>query len=606
MNSKKFVSIMIIFLLNVVLGGCKKEPPPKPPEEKKVLTDPYDILVRTCTLCHDLDRPFSQRNTLEDWRLIVQKMQELGAKATDEEFEKIIQYLAYYYGKGDTRPPQVVKKTIAPPVIDTSYLFEGAKLVTMPGTQPEDNRKFDKKELCGACHGDYETYSPYDTWKGSMMANATRDLETFACIAIQNKIFEGKLAVGDLCLRCHTPKGWLEGRSEPPDGSLLRGSDYDGVDCDFCHRQVDPFSKEGKTLTKDDVVRRGTAQYVINAESDLKYGPYKDSASPRHKTRYVEYFKTSEFCATCHEIENPVYGMKVPIEKTYSEWLYSDFSKEGIECQTCHMPVTEGFACNVNKEKNEFFRKRLPKHEFIGANAWMPLVIIEAFRDELDDDVIKALKQTVVKAEAMLKTAAKLEAVRNGNTLKVKVINLTGHKLPTGYPEGRRMWINVKFLDATGKVIKESGAYDKGTAVLKKDKEIKVYEAKPGTKGIEGYPDGPSFYFVLNNHIYKDNRIPPRGFRNADYEKSMAYIKGAKYADGQNWDITEYEIPDGTKEAVVTMKYQTASKEYIEFLYEKNKGNNMDFFKAGEKLYRYWKETGKSKPVDMATIKVGL
>ena len=25
----------------------------------------------------------------------------------------------------------------------------------------------------------------------------------------------------------------------------------------------------------------------------------------------------------------------------------------------------------------------------------------------------------------------------------VKVTNLTGHKLPTGYPEGRRMWIHL-------------------------------------------------------------------------------------------------------------------------------------------------------------------
>ena len=41
----------------------------------------------------------------------------------------------------------------------------------------------------------------------------------------------------------------------------------------------------------------------------------------------------------------------------------------------------------------------------------------------------------------------------------LRITNLTGHKLPTGYPEGRRMWVNVQYLDAEGAVIDEIGAY---------------------------------------------------------------------------------------------------------------------------------------------------
>ena len=37
-------------------------------------------------------------------------------------------------------------------------------------------------------------------------------------------------------------------------------------------------------------------------------------------------------------------------------------------------------------------------------------------------------------------------ADRDGNTLSVA--NLTGHKLISGYPEGRRMWLNIKWYDA--------------------------------------------------------------------------------------------------------------------------------------------------------------
>ena len=32
--------------------------------------------------------------------------------------------------------------------------------------------------------------------------------------------------------------------------------------------------------------------------------------------------------------------------------------------------------------------------------------------------------------------------------VRTKVTNLTGHKLPTGYPEGRRMWLQVQVQDA--------------------------------------------------------------------------------------------------------------------------------------------------------------
>ena len=40
-----------------------------------------------------------------------------------------------------------------------------------------------------------------------------------------------------------------------------------------------------------------------------------------------------------------------------------------------------------------------------------------------------------------------------------RVVNLTGHKLLTGYPDGRRMWLNVEWRDAAGALLREDGAY---------------------------------------------------------------------------------------------------------------------------------------------------
>jgi hypothetical protein len=41
---------------------------------------------------------------------------------------------------------------------------------------------------------------------------------------------------------------------------------------------------------------------------------------------------------------------------------------------------------------------------------------------------------------------------------------------------------------------------------------------------------------------------------------------GATYADGQYWDETTYTVPKSAMSAVVTLYYQTSSKEYIDFL----------------------------------------
>ncbi|MEE9594051.1 MAG: multiheme c-type cytochrome [Candidatus Hydrothermarchaeales archaeon] len=469
--------------------------------------------------------------------------------------------------------------------------------VFLPGTQPE-KLTIRSSRICSNCHGGYADYSPYDTWRGSMMSHAMRDPLFQAQLAISNRDLEGVIEVGDYCLRCHSPMAWLEGRSEPVDGSIMVEKDLDeGVNCDFCHRLMDPLAEQMETEEEKAVYKYGNAMFVVDSNS-AKRGQFNDTFA-RHDTKYSEFIGKSELCAVCHDIEHPLYNF-TPIEKTYSEWKYSAFSREGIECQDCHMPPVEGYASNRQRK----FRDQLPKHEFVGGSVWMPEVLIYYY--DLEPDVVEALEKTKEKAKEMLRSAAKLEARSNGTKLNVKITNLAGHKLPTGYPEGRRMWLNVKFYDVSGNLKLESGAYDPIEAHLVHDSEIKIYEAKPGTMNISGQPNSPSFHFALNNWIYHDNRIPARGFTNAEYESAKAYIRGASYEDGQYWDITEYRIPSGAKTAKVTLYYQSTTKEYIEFLRDENVGNSWDYFKAGEGIYEAWKKTGKSAPVEMANVTVDI
>ncbi|NOZ77016.1 MAG: hypothetical protein GXO65_04950 [Euryarchaeota archaeon] len=484
---------------------------------------------------------------------------------------------------------------------------EGLQPVFMAGTQPGDAGTFAPVERCELCHADYgQGEGAFDHWRGSMMANAARDPLFWALVAVQNKVFEEKgIAIGDYCLRCHVPKGWLEGRSEPADGSNFTEEDLHGVLCDVCHRMVDPLSQEGRGMVEEPVEYYRNAQFVVSSQEKTKLGPYDDAKSPGHATQYSGFHLSSEFCGTCHEITNPYYDFQVPVEKTYTEWRYSAFSREGINCQDCHMPYVSGYGCTTNAAKGRQMRDNIPLHQFVGGNAWMPLAL-PLFAEDLRQDFVEQLKFTRELAVQKLQEAAELEVTADGTSLEVRVTNLAGHRLPTGFTEGRRMWLNVRFYDASGVLVKESGAYDPETAELSEDPEIKVYEAKPGMKGVEGYPDGESFHFALNNHVYKDNRIPPRGFTNAEYRANGVYIVGAEYADGQNWDITTYTIPEGAVRVEVRLMYQTTTKEFVEFLRDENRGNRFDVNGAGQRIYEIWEKTGKAEPVTMASAVIEL
>jgi hypothetical protein len=180
----------------------------------------------------------------------------------------------------------------------------------------------------------------------------------------------------------------------------------------------------------------------------------------------------------------------------------------------------------------------------------------------------------------------------------VRVTNETGHKLPTGYPEGRQMWLHVRAYDGAGTMVYESGRYDYGTQRLIRDDDVKVYEAKQGlTKGfadILGKQPGETFHFILNNTVIKDNRIPPRGYDTTTWDQPGLRPVGATYADGQYWDETRYALPADSNAVRVqaSLYYQTASREYVEFL-KANGGVD------GEALFDLWERT-PSPPILMA------
>ena len=124
--------------------------------------------------------------------------------------------------------------------------------IEQPGTQPGEAGNLESPDKCDNCHGDYDPdVEPFFNWQGSMMAQASRDLLFEALMVISNQDAPDS---GDLCLRCHIPRGWLQGRSVPTDGSQMLPTDMSGVACDYCHRLVDPIYDPGENPPEDEAI----------------------------------------------------------------------------------------------------------------------------------------------------------------------------------------------------------------------------------------------------------------------------------------------------------------------------------------------------------------
>ncbi|HEY9077980.1 MAG TPA: PQQ-dependent sugar dehydrogenase [Anaerolineaceae bacterium] len=507
---------------------------------------------------------------------------------------------------------------------------------TLPGTQPASltNTLVDSAD-CDICH------SPaiYDTWRGSMMGNAGRDPLFYPALSAANAFVPNS---GEFCLRCHAPMGWYEGRSASPDGSSLSPQDLrNGISCSVCHRTISRIaSTQDEAVAIDAAVRAGiiplppayhaSSGMLIVDPQDRRRGPFTLAADPaRHPALRTDLFgqtgsiEEAQLCGTCHNIDNPALswdpaqgeylpnplnapapsvekGALFPIERTFDEWRNSAYAQGGVyapqfagakadgvvrTCQDCHLPRATGYAADF---PNPIFRDCqatgcLPVHDLVGANTWIPgLLSLSNWRLNAASESAY-LVQNIERTRQFLRKAASLQITLISNagnkSAQVTVYNQTGHKLPTGYTEGRRMWLEVRAFDANNNLVFSSGSYDPSTGTFTNpgDPYLKLYEAKQGISPnlaaslkaqnpalqLEA---GPSFHFVLNNTIYKDNRIPPRGFTNAAYNAPGMQPVGVTYNDGQYWDTTTYPLPSNTERLLVYLYYQTASKEYIDFL----------------------------------------
>ena len=83
--------------------GPKSTPFPRtyvPPEITEFFSDPEATLVlnRSCVTCHSIDRVMKSRFSPDEWRVIAVQMKSRGANITNEDLERLVEWLGRVKG----------------------------------------------------------------------------------------------------------------------------------------------------------------------------------------------------------------------------------------------------------------------------------------------------------------------------------------------------------------------------------------------------------------------------------------------------------------------------------------------------------------------------
>ncbi len=442
------------------------------------------------------------------------------------------------------------------PVSPDAAVFDAPPpLPALPEPKAVETEQFASSTYCAQCHlrGDGgstamsdaagDDVSPIKMWRGSMMALAARD--PFYLAVFEKEIAENPAEqeeIEALCTRCHAPAGSIASEREEPKISfheLTAGTSdnaaigRDGITCSFCHQIRDRNLGLDSSFSGGFSVDFARKMYGPHANPD----PDPMEMFIRYTPVYSEHIQSSALCATCHTvILTGLRGQEVVEQAPYLEWQNSSFNLEedgslGTSCQGCHMPRTNADGTPIETAIAKYpegliRRGRYSRHTLIGGNNFM-LRLMAAYSDWVGSNIAdEELLANAGRSEEHLRKAASVEVVEasvqaDEATVDVRIDNLTGHKLPTGYPT-RRAWLHVTVRNLAGDLVFESGGYDADgriTGLAQSDLAATAHSNEITTGQVQIYEQvlvdaegTPTLRALDVDAVAKDNRILPKGW----------------------------------------------------------------------------------------------
>ncbi len=300
--------------------------------------------------------------------------------------------------------------------------------------------EFTSDEVCGACHRDI-----HEVWKTRSVHARSLNAAFMAAYGEAKAVPGGKAEA--LCLTCHAPTTVVT-----KDYGMKLAITREGITCDFCH------SLRG--------VRIGDPDNPFDLDlSTVKRGPLKRPAPTIHPVAKSDLHSSAALCGSCHEFKN---AKGVALLTTYSEWEAGPYSREGVTCQGCHMPLFKAELVETQKT-GALDRIFINLHEVPGGHSLAQLQ--------------RALRMNVTEVRREPeRTLVKVELYNDG----------AGHMVPTGLPS-RRLVLRASLQEQDGRVFRQERVFQK--VVLDGSK-------KPLLKD--------SMLFMEGTTVKEDNRIGPR------------------------------------------------------------------------------------------------
>ena len=493
-----------------------------------------------------------------------------------------------------------------------------------PAPAPFDTLHFSSAQNCALCHNGLTDQAGNDVsleqdWGATMMAHASRDPLWQAKVASElARAPDLAEVINAKCSRCHMPMANVEltYSGEPiaildgqgkGDGLLdpahpLHAVAIEGVSCTLCH-QIEDDGNLG--LLEGFSGHYSIADHAVLAERTI-YGPVPNPRINPMQTQaqftpvYAMHVSDSAVCAACHNLKTPFVDGEGKLASTdpqsefaeqmpYTEWEHSAFAPDGAtprSCQACHMPETDGVKLS-NRPRWLTPVEGFSRHRFVGANTTM-LDILDRNRSALGVSS-SSLSAAIDDARGMLAGAAELSLIEaaiadSKLTVELKVINHSGHKLPTSFPS-RRVWLHLKVTNKGNGVIFESGrlesdgriadadgdtsptAYEPHHLEITSADQVQIYEP------VMGNTDGEVTHTLLRASSYlKDNRLTPAGFDKANAPADVQVAGAASDDDDfdNGVDTITYQVPlkgSGPYTVTVALNYQALSWPFINDLF---------------------------------------